>query len=293
MRRNVDDRPTFRQRDVQRRFDRAAGSFDSADFVHAATRGALMSRLEPLLVKARTILDLGSATGSAGESLRKHYRSAHIVSLDLSRQMLRQGARKRRRFSRASSVQADAMQLPFANGIFDLVFANMLLPWLDHPEQVFVEASRVLKEGGVFAFSTLGPDSLRELARAWDEVDSHVHVPRFADMHDIGDALVRAGISDPVLDVDRLTIQYTDTNRLFEDLTRAGARNTLEGRDTALLGKQRFARFQEVLRERGESGPIRLELELVYGHGWGSLPRDRSSDFRVDVSSIGHRRPQT
>ena len=46
----------LRRDPMQRRFDRAAGSFDSADFVHAATRGGLMSRLEPLLVKARTIL---------------------------------------------------------------------------------------------------------------------------------------------------------------------------------------------------------------------------------------------
>ena len=186
----MDNRPTFRQRDVRRRFDRAAESFDRADFVHATMRDGLASRLEPLLLEARTILDLGSATGSASEVLRKHYGSAHIVSLDLSRQMLRQGSRKRRWFSRASSVQADAMQLPFANRSFDLVFANMLLPWLDRPEQVLAEASRVLKEGGVFAFSTLGPDSLAELAQAWAEVDSHVHVLRFADMHDIGDALV-------------------------------------------------------------------------------------------------------
>ena len=256
-------------------------------------RDGLIARLEPLLVKAHAILDLGAATGRAGDALRKCYGHAHIVSLDLSRQMLRQGARKRRWFSRSSAVQADALQLPFANQSFDLVFANMLLPWLDRHEQVFAEASRVLREGGVFAFSTLGPDSLLELARAWGEVDSHVHVARFADMHDIGDALVRAGISDPVLDVDRLTIEYTDTNRLFQDLTRTGARNTLAGRGTALLGKRRFARFQEALSGRDGGGPIRLELELVYGHGWGSRPRERSSDFRVDVSDIGQRRRQS
>ena len=81
--------------------------------------------------------------------------------------------------------------------------------------------------------------------------------------------------------------------RLFEDLTRTGARNTLEGRDAALLGKRRFARFREILRGGDEAGPIRLELELVYGHGWGSSPRNRSSDFRVDASNIGHRRRRT
>lgn len=289
----MDDRPRLRQRDVRRRFDRAAGSFDSADFVHTVTREGLVSRLEPLLLEAKTILDLGAATGSAGDALRRRYGRVQIVSLDLSREMLRQGAKKHRWFSRSTPVQADATKLPFASQSFDLVFANMLLPWVDRPEELFAEAARVLKEGGVLAFSTLGPDSLLELSRAWGEADSHTHVQRFADMHDIGDALVRSGIADPVLDVDRLTIQYADTSRLFEDLTQTGARNTLRDRSPALLGKRRFAKFRKNLGGQSSGEPISLELELVYGHGWGAGRRGRSSDFRIDASTIGRRRRQT
>ena len=39
----------FRLRDIQRRFDRVAASFDDADFVHAVTREGLLARLEPLI----------------------------------------------------------------------------------------------------------------------------------------------------------------------------------------------------------------------------------------------------
>ncbi len=201
----------FRLRDIQRRFDRAAASFDDADFVHAVTREGLLTRLEPLILDARRILDLGSATGATGRQLRKRYRGAHVVSLDASYGMVERALAGRGWLSKASAVQGDANRLPFADGAFDLVVANQLLPWLPEPGAAFSSVARVLRPGGVFAFATLGPDSLQEVCRAWASVDEGPHVHAFADMHDIGDSLVRAGLADPVLDVDRLSVSYEDS----------------------------------------------------------------------------------
>ena len=231
---DMDDPFLLNSRDVRRRFDRAAETFGAADFVHGVTREGLLTRLQPLRIDARAVLDLGAATGNATAALRKRFRGAHIVSLDLSRNMLRHRKRRRLWFSRTSSVQADAARLPFADQSFDVVFANLLLPWANDPAAVLAEVSRVLRKGGVLAFATLGPDSLRQLSHAWSQVDDHAHVVhahvhRFLDMHDIGDALVRAGLADPVLDVDRLTVKYPDARKLFRDLTLSGSRNSLAG----------------------------------------------------------------
>ena len=231
----------FRLREIQRRFDRAATSFDEADFVHAVSRDGLLARLEPLILEARRILDLGSATGSTGRRLRKRFRQAHIISLDASHRMAVRAHAGKPWFSRSSALQADARRLPFADGAFDLVVANQLLPWLPQPGETFSEVARVLRPGGVFAFATLGPDSLRALDRAWSSVDDGAHVHPFADMHDIGDRLVRAGLVDPVLDVDRLSVSYEDADRLFADLAGAGARNALADRLPGLTGRRRFA----------------------------------------------------
>ncbi len=279
--------PTLNKRDVRRRFDRAASEFDSVDFVHAVTRDGLLTRLEPLKVDAKTIVDLGSATGSAGPLLEKRFRGARVVALDLSLEMLRRVTRKRRWFERRSCVQADACRLPFADGCIDVVFANQLLPWIDDAEAVFREIARVLSSTGVFAFATLGPDSLRELDAAWRTVDDHAHVHRFTDMHDVGDALVRVGLRDPVLDIDRLTVRYESVDRLFADLTRMGARNALRGRNPAMVGKDRFRSMVEALRKGGEIG---FDLELVYGHCWGNVPRASGVDYRIDLATIGRRR---
>ena len=280
----------LRLHDIRRRFDRAAATFDDADFVHAVTRDGLLNRLDPLLLQPATILDLGSATGATGRALRKRFKRAHIVSLDLSRAMLGAARKNRPWLSRMSFVQGDARRLPFADGTFDLVAANQMLPWEPEPQSVFEEVARVLRKGGVFAFATLGPDSLREIDRAWASVDDRPHVNRFPDMHDVGDGLVRAGLADPVLDVDRLAVSYEHPARLFADLTRAGARNKHVDRDRGLAGKARFQAMTGALASTRSDGRILLDLELVYGHCWGSGPRRDPADYRIDANRIPLRR---
>jgi malonyl-CoA O-methyltransferase len=280
----------LRLRDIQRRFDRAATGFSDADFVHAVTRDGLLSRLDPLLLQPATVLDLGSATGASGRLLRKRFKRAHVVSLDLSRAMLGVAQQNKPWFSKASFVQGDAHQLPFADATFDLVVSNQMLPWALEPQPVFEEVSRITRKGGVFAFATLGPDSLGQIARAWAAVDDRRHVNRFPDMHDIGDGLVRAGLADPVLDVDRLNVSYDSADKLFADLTRAGARNALVGRDPGLLGRGRFRALKTALVAGAADGKILLDLELVYGHCWGTGRRNDPRRYEIDANQIPLRR---
>lgn len=283
---------TLNTADVRRRFDRAAAEFDTADFVHSVTREGLFSRLAPVSVEASLVLDIGCATGSALRPLEKRFRKARVVGVDLSGNMLQHASRHCGWFSRTSLLQANARALPFADASVDVVFANMLLPWIDDPASLASEVARVLRENGLFAFATLGPDSLLQLERAWAGAgdENQAHVNRFFDMHDVGDALVRAGLRDPVLDVDRLAVTYEDPDTLFRDLTRAGARNSLAERRSTLSGRQRFDAMRRCLGSVAETGKIQLDMELVYGHCWGAAPRSDETAVRIDPTSIGLRR---
>lgn len=243
-------------RDVQRRFNRAADTFDSADFVHAETRQGLLARLEPMTIEAGTIVDLGSATGASALALRRRFRRAAVVAVDISLPMLKRSARRSSWLSRRPAVQADAMRLPLADHSVDLVFSNLLLPWIGERDRMFAEVARVLRKEGLFLFSTLGPDSLAGLR----------HEP-FADMHDVGDELVRAGLRDPVLDVDRLTVNYRDERSLARDLDAVGATGCLP--------------------DNLEN--LDIELELVFGHCWGAGTVPMRGEFRIDTEQIGRR----
>lgn len=286
----TDDNSTLHSADVRRRFDRAALHFDDADFVHRVTRDGLLSRIQPMSVDASIVVDLGSATGSAGRQLAKRFRGARVIAVDSSRRMLGKLHRKRSWFSKVAAVQGDALALPFADASIDVIFANLLLPWIDEPGIAFSEIARVLRKDGLFAFATLGPDSLLGLREAWRSVDSGVHVKRFADMHDLGDALVRAGLRDPVLDVDRLSVSYQDSDALFRDITATGARNTLQERARGLLGRRRFRMMTDALFGADGAGEATLQFELVYGHCWGCGPRGDAHGVPIDAGNIPLRR---
>lgn len=276
-------------RHLQRRFDRAASTFDGVDFVHRKTAAGLMDRLGPMLIDAKRILDLGGATGSASRDLGKRFRRSSVIVLDASHEMLRKAGKKRSWFSRVSTLRGNAMALPLQTGCVDLVFSNLLLPWIDDLQAMFVEVARTLKKGGLFVFSALGPESLSELREAWASVDEHQHVNPFADMHDIGDGLVQAGLRDPVLDTDFLNVSYRDTKSLFRDLTLLGARNCLSARAKTLTGKGRFRDMEDRLSCRFKDGLLELRLELVYGHAWGDGPPQPAGEYRIEPTEIRRR----
>jgi malonyl-CoA O-methyltransferase len=277
-------------RDVQRRFDHAAAHFDEVDFVHRSVADGMLGRMEPILIAAKRIVDLGCATGTASRQLRKRFKRSRLIVLDVSIEMLRKAREKQPWYAAVSALQGDAMALPLQTGSVDLVFANLLLPWIDDTPATMAEVSRVLRIGGLFVFSTLGPDSMSQLREAWAEIDDGEHVNRFADMHDIGDGLVHAGLRDPVLDTDFLVVSYRDTASLFRDLTLAGGRNSLSGRRSTLTGKGRFLRMERALRSRFHDNLLELELEIVYGHAWAAEPPLPAGEYHVDPAQI-RRRP--
>jgi malonyl-CoA O-methyltransferase len=204
--------------------------------------------------------------------------------------MLERCTAKQGACSKTRVLHPHAMALPFADQSIDVVFSNLLLPWLDDPARLAAEVGRILRKDGLFFFSSLGPDSLLALRNAWRAIDEQQHVNRFLDMHDLGDALVQAGLRDPVLDVDRLSVTYEDADSLFHDLTAAGGRNALQGRARGMLGKARFAALRNGLEAARKDGRIHLDLELVYGHCWGSGVAASGGDVRINPGSISVRR---
>ncbi|MFQ6004040.1 MAG: methyltransferase domain-containing protein [Woeseia sp.] len=254
------------------------------------TADGLMRRLAPMLIDARWILDLGAATGSAARSLCRRFKRSRVIAFDASREMLRQATKKQTWFSRLSVLQGNAMTLPLKSGSVDLVFSNLLLPWIDESGVMFAEVARVLRKDGLFVFSSVGPDSLSEIREAWATVDQGPHVNDFADMHEVGDGLVRAGLRDPVLDVDFLNVTYTDAAGLFRDLSLVGGRNSLTGRRKTLTGKDRFLHMQRELEGRFRDGLLQLRLEIVYGHAWGGGPPQPAGEYRIDPARIGRKR---
>ena len=134
---------------------------------------------------------------------------------------------------------------------------------------MFGEFRRVLVPGGLLLFTTFGPDTLKELRAAWGIADAAgTHVGTFIDMHDIGDALVRAQFATPVMDMEYLTVTYRDAYTLMRDLKQIGAHNVTSGRQRGLTGRVRLRTMLAAYETYRCEGVLPATHEVVYGHAW-------------------------
>jgi malonyl-CoA O-methyltransferase len=272
---------------VRRAFERASTEYDRAAVLQANVRDRLLERLEYVKLEPSVIVDAGCGTGHASRALKDRYRRARVIALDIAPGMLRAAGRQRSWLRRFDRVCADALRMPLARASVDLIYSNLLLQWCNDPDAVFAEFKRVLRPHGLLTFSTFGPDTLKELRAAWASVDDYTHVNRFLDMHDIGDALVRAGLAEPVLDVERFTLTYEDAMSLMKDLKAIGAHNVTAGRPAGLTGRGRLESMLAAYEQQRTDGRLPATYEVVYGRAWGG--EERAREIRVPVETIGRR----
>ncbi len=255
---------------ARRSFERAADRYDEAAVLQREVATRLLERLDLVRLSPQRILDLGSGTGYCIDGLLARYRKAEVVALDIALPMLRHARRHGRWLRRPRCVCADAERLPFADDSFDLVFSNLMMQWCVDLDATFAELRRVIRPGGLLLFSSFGPDTLKELRAAWGEVDGYAHVNTFLDMHDVGDALLRARFADPVMDVERLILTYRDVRKLMRELKQIGAHNVTAGRPRGLTGRHRLQRLVEAYERFRHDGLLPATYEIVNGHAWVS-----------------------
>ena len=273
---------------VRRSFDRAAAGFDAAAVLHAQVRRDLLERLQLMAIAPRVALDAGAGTGHASRALKARYPKALVIALDFSPQMLRIAGRRQSWLRRFSRVCGDAESLPLADGSIDLVVSNLMLQWCD-PDAALAEFRRVLAPQGLLCFTTFGPDTLRELRSAWAQVDTAAHVNPFLDMHDVGDAVVRAGFMAPVLDVERFTLSYADVGRVAADLKATGARNAAPSRRRGLSSPRKFAAMQAAYEQFRQDGRLPATYEVVFAHAWApatSARRNLTDGAEVSLQEL-------
>ena len=276
-------------RQVRRNFDRVAARYGDAAFVAREVDRRMLERLDYVRIEPQRILDLGCSNGASLTALRERYRDAQLIGADFSLPMLRAGQQQKSLLGRlmpflkpqASALcAADAEQLPLKPGSLGLVWSNLLLYWLEEPRPVFREVHCTLQTGGLFMFSTFGPDTLRELASAFD--DGYAHTQRFTDMHDLGDMLVECGFADPVMDMEVLTLTYASVDDLVSELRVAGETCAMTARRHSLAGRSLWERARRAYVALSRDGRVPATFEVVYGHAWKGEPK-QAADGRAVV----------
>ena len=249
-------------------FDRAASSYDHYAVLQREIESRLFERIEFQRHEPTMILDLGCGTGSASRTLTGRFPQAGVIALDWAPAMLTEvGATGTDRKSPGglSRVCADMHSLPLAARSVDLIFSNLALQWSYDIPAVFREFRRIMKANAMLVFTCFGPDTLHELKQAWRAVDDLPHVNDYPDMHDIGDELLAAGFREPVMDTERLTLEYPDVMSLMRELKGIGAHNVASQRLHGLTGKSRLQSMLQAYEPFRRENRYPASYEIVYG----------------------------
>ncbi|WP_043311078.1 malonyl-ACP O-methyltransferase BioC [Pseudomonas sp. ML96] len=248
------------KRRVAESFSRAAGSYDAVAELQREVGSELLADL-PELVPARW-LDLGCGTGHFTRALAGRYPQADGLALDLAEGMLQHA----RPFGGARHfVAGDAESLPLRDAGLDLIFSSLAVQWCADFVAVLAEARRVLRPGGVLAFSSLCVGSLQELRDSWQAVDGFVHVNRFRRFEDYQALCAASGLEVLTLERRAKVLHFADLRALSRSLKDLGAHNLNPGRPGGLTGPARIRALMEAYEHLRTDQGLPLTYQVVHG----------------------------
>lgn len=277
--------PASDKQAIAHAFDRAAKTYDSVALLQREIGHRLLERLNDIehlelpideqLIKKNSfpssVLDLGGGTGFFSRVLNQKWETSHIFNLDISIEMLTVAKQLNTNTDLPQAFSylcADAEYLPILSDSVDLIFSNCAFQWCYNYPRLFNELYRILKPKGILLFSSFGPDTLRELRESFDTIDRETHVNKFTDMHLIGDIMLGAKFSFPVMDRETILITFPSVKDLMKDLKYMGAnyvhRKNNEGIMTRTKLNQLFLAYE---RFRTQEGFIPASFEVIFGYG--------------------------
>ncbi len=266
---NLLNPPRLDKTAIRKSFNRCASQYDESAVLQREVLSRLLQRLDYIKLEPSLILDLGSGTGQAIKPLHKRYRKAQVLALDLAEAMLAQSRQQFGLFDKKWLVNADMENLPLKDQCVDLIFSSLALQWSNDLMHSFKEFKRVGKPGGLLMFTTFGVNTLAELRQSFAAIDDTPRVHQFMDMHDIGDMMLSAGLSQPVMDMEQITLQYQHFRDLLSDLKSIGATNAEKGRSRGLMTVGKLKRLQQAYEKIAfKEGCYLASYEIVYGHAW-------------------------
>lgn len=249
--------------DVAQSFSGAAAHYDSVAALQRDVGSRLSAYLDHLPQEPDTVLDLGCGTGYFLADLRARFPQVSYVGLDLAEGMVN--------FARETHagegvwLVGDAEALPLAPSSVDLVFSSLAIQWCYRPDLLFAELARVLRPGGVCVFSSLGPDTLRELRSSWAAVDDHQHVNDFLHRSDL--AAAADGVPGLVLELhsEMFCMEYLRVRDLLSELKTLGAHNMNRDRPSGLTGRRSLQGMLQAYEGWRRNGLLPATYDVIFG----------------------------
>lgn len=239
-------------------FSRAATGYDDAAMLQRQVAGQLLSEVEKT---PGYLLDAGCGTGFWCQELAG--RADAVIALDMAHGMLAYG---RQHFpAMEHAVESDIEKLPFADHSIGQIFSSLVVQWCEDPAIFLEEWYRVLKPGGHVYIATLGENTLAELRLSWEQVDDSRHVNSFYSIENLCEQVYQSSFALKKMRDETVVLEYDNVRAMMRDLKSIGAQTVIDGGYRGLLGRHRFARFEQAYEQyRGDNGLLPASYEVIY-----------------------------
>ncbi|WP_435626077.1 malonyl-ACP O-methyltransferase BioC [Escherichia ruysiae] len=243
---------TVNKQAIAAAFGRAASQYEQHAELQRQSADALLAML-PQRKYAR-VLDAGCGPGWMSRHWRE--RSEQVMALDLSPPML---AQARQKDAADHYLAGDIESLPLATATFDLAWSNLAVQWCGNLSTALGELCRVVRPGGVVAFTTLAQGSLPELHQAWQAVDERPHANHFLLPADIEQALKGLCYQHHLQPI---TLCFDDALSAMRSLKGIGATHLHAGRDQRVLTRSQLQQLQLAWPQQQGRYPLTYHLFL-------------------------------
>jgi len=251
-------------------FDRHAKTYDEYSSLQNKISDNLFKKLDLIEVRKDLILDLGCGTGRNGRILKEKYQNIRLINYDFSINMLKEAKKKQYKMlgNKSEFVCGDIEELSFTENTFDVIWSTSSLQWCNNLSDIFKKAKSILKPGGLFIFSTFGPNTLFELRSITKKISNYQKTNNFLDVLSIKDKLIKEGFSNPVIDLEEFCLTYKNINKLLLDLKKIGATSGFKRKKNGLSGKIFLKLISDGYKEYSYDGIYPATYEAIYCYAW-------------------------
>lgn len=252
---------------IKKSFSRAAGTYDAHSGLQREVADLLAERIRAHINRyagamgpacatadgaarlpgpsgaSMAFLDVGCGTGWVIGAIHRALPDARICGSDISLAML---GKAREKHGTAAFAASDCEALPFADDSFDVISSSLTYQWSGDLRASIREAARTLRSGGLFAFSTLGPETLRELYECCSSICGYDIPVELKGTDELRGLVEDDGLWPVSIDNTRVVKRYSHLRELARTLKNIGASP------------------DRVIKGRGLSGALLKEAGRVY-----------------------------
>lgn len=249
------------QQKIKTSFSASSSTYDAAASFQRDVANDLCDYVMQQQLTPKTVLELGAGTGYLSHKINHVFPKSQLLITDCAENMLRLSQTK----NTSQHVVAFSESLPFTSRSQDVIISSLMLQWCDL-KKTFTEITRVLKPGGHFIATTLGPNTLHSLNRAWHQLGDHNRVNTFLPMPILKQHLRDSDLPIHTITSKSYTLYFSDTLELLKNLKHIGSIKSNPNTNKSLLTKHHINQL-DVKQAEYEVILIHAEKRHLLCHG--------------------------